>query len=84
MRSCRDLIVVTIAGCLALAGLSGLTGAAICQAQGGGLACAKLWEAAGPGALAAATTGGTLLAQLERPRRSEDLPPPPPGRPGDG
>lgn len=84
MRSCRDLIVGVIAACLGLAGLCGLAGATICQLQGGGVACGKLWEAAGPGALAAATTGGTLLAQLERPRRPEDAPASLPDRPRRG
>jgi len=73
----RDLITATVALCLGLAALGGFSGAIYCQSQGG--ECVEIWKAAGTGALAAATTGGTLLAQLDgRRRRDPEDPQEPP------
>ncbi|MBU6250959.1 MAG: hypothetical protein KGO47_07335 [Cyanobacteria bacterium REEB417] len=68
--TCRELICGTVALCLGLAAVGGFGGAMHCQLRGGD--CLELWKAAGAGALAAATTGGTLLAQLDGRRRPED------------
>jgi hypothetical protein len=68
----RDLITVTVALCLGLAAVGGFSGAIYCQSQGG--ECVEIWKAAGTGALAAATTGGTLLAQLDGRRRDPEDP----------
>lgn len=65
--SCRDLICGTVALCLGTAAVGGFVGAVQCQSRGGD--CQEAWKAAGAGALTAATTGGTLLAQLDGQRR---------------
>ncbi len=67
--SCRGVIINTVALCLGLAAAGGFGGAIYCQSQGG--ECVETWKAAGTGALAAATTGGTLLAQLDGRRRQD-------------
>jgi hypothetical protein len=80
----RQLITVTIALCLGLAAVGGFAGAAhTCKAQPG--SCLEAWKAAGVGALAAATTGGTLLAQLDsrQGRPPEDSLPLPQDRQGE-
>ncbi len=75
--NCREVIINTVALCLGLAAAGGFGGAIYCQSQGG--ECVEVWKAAGTGALAAATTGGTLLAQLDgRRRRDPEGPPEPP------
>jgi hypothetical protein len=75
--NCREVIINTVALCLGLAAAGGFGGAIYCQSQGG--ECVEIWKAAGTGALAAATTGGTLLAQLDGRRRQEsEVPPEPP------
>jgi hypothetical protein len=74
--NCREVIINTVALCLGLAAAGGFGGAIYCQSQGG--ECAEIWKAAGTGALAAATTGGTLLAQLDGRRRQEPEGPPEP------
>lgn len=81
----RDLVIVTVVGCLAMAAVGGFGGAVSCQATGK-QDCAEAWKAGVAGALMAATTGGTLLAQLEgQRRRQEDEPLDPlPDRPGRG
>jgi hypothetical protein len=66
----RDLISATVALCLGLAAAGGVGGAIACQVQGGN--CLEAWKAAGVTALAAATTGGTLLAQLDGRKRDPD------------
>lgn len=75
--NCREVIINTVALCLGLAAAGGFGGAIYCQSQGG--ECVEIWKAAGTGALAAATTGGTLLAQLDGRRRqgAEDPQDPP-------
>lgn len=70
--NCRELIISTVALCLGLAGAGGFGGAIYCQVTGG--SCVETWKAAGAGALAAATTGGTLLAQLDGRRRDPEGP----------
>ena len=80
----RELITVTVAFCLGLAAVGGFAGAAhTCRVQPGN--CLEAWKAAGVGALTAATTGGTLLAQLESRKGGppEDLLPPPQDRQGE-
>ena len=80
----RELITVTIALCLGLAAVGGFAGAAhTCKVQPG--SCLDAWKAAGAGALAAAMTGGTLLAQLDGRKGGppEDLLPPPQDRQGE-
>ncbi len=67
--NCREVIINTVALCLGLAAAGGFGGAIYCQSQGG--ECVEIWKAAGTGALAAATTGGTLLAQLDGRRRRD-------------
>jgi hypothetical protein len=74
--NCREVIISTVALCLGLAAAGGFGGAIYCQSQGG--QCVEVWKAAGTGALAAATTGGTLLAQLDGRRRQEPEGPPKP------
>jgi len=66
----RDLITATVALGLGLAAVGGFIGAIYCQSQGG--ECVEIWKAAGTGALASATTGGTLLAQLDGRRRDPE------------
>jgi hypothetical protein len=74
--NCRDLVCGTVALCLGLAAAGGFGGAIHCQSKGGD--CLEAWKGATAGALAAATTGGTLLAQLgERRRDPEGLEVPP-------
>lgn len=68
--NCRELISVTVALCLGLAAAGGFGGAIYCQVQSGD--CLETWKAAGAGALAAATTGGTLLAQLDGRKRDPE------------
>lgn len=70
----QELVTLTVVGCLALAAVGGFGGAISCQ-----LAkrndCSKEWAAGVAGALMAATTGGTFLAQLQRKRgEGEDEP----------
>jgi hypothetical protein len=77
--NCREVIINTVALCLGLAAAGGFGGAIYCQSQGG--QCVEVWKAAGTGALAAATTGGTLLAQLDGRRRQEPEGPPEPPKP---
>jgi hypothetical protein len=67
--NCREVIINTVALCLGLAAAGGFSGAIYCQSQGG--ECVEIWKAAGAGARAAATTGGTLLAQLDGRRRQD-------------
>ena len=67
--NCREVIINTVALCLGLSAAGGFSGAIYCQSQGG--ECVEIWKAAGSGALAAATTGGTLLAQLDGRRRQD-------------
>ena len=79
----RELITVTIALCLGLAAVGGFAGAAhTCKVQPG--SCLEGWKVAGEGALAAALTGGTLLAQIDsrKGKSPEDLLPLPPDRQG--
>lgn len=68
--NCRELISGTVALCLGLAAAGGFGGAIYCQSKGGD--CLEAWKAAITGALAAATTGGTLLAQLDDRRRDPE------------
>jgi hypothetical protein len=77
--NCREVIINTVALCLGLAAAGGFGGAIYCQSQGG--QCVEVWKAAGTGALAAATTGGTLLAQLNGRRRQDPEEPPEPPTP---
>lgn len=70
--NCRELIIRTVALCLGLAGAGGFVAAISCQVTGG--SCVEVWKTAGAGALAAATTGGTLLAQLDERRRKPEGP----------
>jgi hypothetical protein len=70
----QELVTLTVVGCLTLAAVGGFGGAISCQ-----LAkrndCPKEWAAGATGALMAATTGGTLLAQLQKKRgEGEDDP----------
>ena len=79
----RELITVTIALCLGLAAVGGVAGAAhTCKVQPG--SCLDAWKSAGVGALAAATTGGTLLAQLDSRKRDSVGPEDPPRDGGRG
>lgn len=82
--SARDLVIVTVVGCLGLAAVGGFGGAVSCQLANR-QDCGDAWKAGVAGALMAATTGGTLLAQLEgRRRQEEEAADPLPQRPGDG
>ena len=77
----REFISVTVALCLGLAAVGGFFGAIhTCKVQPGN--CLDAWKSAGVGALAAATTGGTLLAQLDSRKRDIERPEDPPQ--GDG
>jgi hypothetical protein len=67
--NCREVIINVVALCLGMAAVGGFSGAIYCQSQGG--ECVEVWKAAGTSALAAATTGGTLLAQLDERRRRD-------------
>ena len=67
----RDSISRVIVTCLMLAAIGGFGGAISCEARKSS-DCSRLWTAAITGSLMAATTGGTLLAQLEDRRRVDD------------
>lgn len=69
--SAYNLVVSTTAICLGLAAVGGFGSAVSCELANGD-DCGEHWKAGGAGALAAATTGGTLLARLERPEREEE------------
>jgi hypothetical protein len=79
----RDLVILTVVGCLGLAAVGGFGGAVSCQVANR-QDCGEAWKAGVAGALMAATTGGTLLAQLDGRRRNEEAVEPLPRRPGEG
>ena len=67
----RDLITATVALCLGLAAAGGVGGAIyVCRVRA--IDCLESWKAAGAGALAAASLGGTLLAQLDTRKRDPE------------
>lgn len=79
----RDLVILTVVGCLGLAAVGAFGGAVSCQVANR-QDCTESWKAGVAGALMAATTGGTLLAQLDSRRRNEEAVEPLPRRPGEG
>lgn len=73
----REIVTITVSICLVLGAVGGIGGATyICTVQAA--SCLDAWKSAGTGSLAAATTGGTLLAQLESRRRNPEEPVDPP------